>query len=88
MSEWTFVEGYHDSEKTSIKKIVDAVLGGHDYKFHYEDRKFAGHYDSAGKDAVRIVKDIMESFNSHAPKSRLVFETFETRFVSEEYKER
>lgn len=62
MSEWTNIEGSHTSQKASIKRIIDEVLGGEDVVGFYQHREFSVRFEHGGIRAAKSIQKIIETF--------------------------
>ncbi len=71
MSEWTGIDGFHTSEKASIKKIIDKILDGEDIVGEYDHRNFSVRFEHGGIKAAKNIQKIIETFKEFDKSARI-----------------
>jgi hypothetical protein len=60
MSDWTFIKGSCISKRVSIKKIINDIFDGSDFRFEYDHFKFCGSFDQIGESAFQSIQEIVK----------------------------
>jgi hypothetical protein len=73
MSEWTHIEGKHNSKRVSIRKLVDLVWGGEDIVFDKQENgeEFSFRAETGGMNAAKHIDIICREFKKLDKSARL-----------------
>lgn len=73
MSEWTSVEGTHNSKRVSMKKLTELVLGDYELVFKKQDngQDFFFHFSGSGLCAAKKLEAVATEFKRLDKNARL-----------------
>lgn len=73
MSEWTYIQGKHNSKRVSMRKLVDLVWGGKDIIFDKQEngQEFCFWAETSGMNAVKYIDMICKEFKRMDKKATL-----------------
>lgn len=75
MSEWTTIKGEIKSKKVSMKKIINHILDGEDFIFHYDKNKFEGRFEHGGLQAAKTIQKIIDEAKSFDNNTQIYIES-------------